>query len=385
MDVISALAGATGSLLITIPAFLFVLTVVVFVHELGHFLVGRWCGVGVTAFSIGFGPELFGWTDRRGTRWKFCAIPLGGYVKFVGDENAASVPSPDNQAMSQAERAVSFHHKSVARRAAIVAAGPVANFLLAIAIFAGLTYAGGRFVLDPRVGGVASPSAAERAGFQKGDLVVSIDGRAVATFDDLRRIVSARSQEMLTIVVDRGGEQVTLTAAPDIHEERTPLGKQRMGRLGLAPDASQGRLVRYGLLDSLSLGVADTFNVVEQTFVMLRRIVVGRESAENLSGPIGIAVVAGHVAGLKSVQAMLGLVAVLSVSIGLINLFPIPLLDGGHLLFYAIEAALGRPLNERAQEIAFRIGLAIVLMLMLFTTWNDIQRHVVERWLRGGT
>lgn len=375
MELFGSIGGAATSLLGYLVPFLFVLTVVVFVHELGHFLVGRWCGVGVTAFSIGFGPEIVGWNDRRGTRWKISAIPLGGYVKFVGDVNGASVPDQAAMArMSAAERAVSFPHQSVAKRAAIVAAGPVANFLLAIAIFAGITYVNGRQILIPRVEAVQPGSAAERAGFQPQDLILSVNGSPVSSFLDMQRIVSASPEEPLTVVVERGGQQVALQATPDLKETQTPFGKQRIGLLGLqaSRDPADLRTVTYGPVEAVRLGVSETWYVIERTFGYIGKLVVGRESADQLSGPLRIAQVSGQVASMGGLGALMSLVAVLSVSIGLINLFPIPLLDGGHLLFYGVEAARGRPLSDRAQEIGFRIGLAIVVMLMLFATWNDI-------------
>ena len=387
MELFGVVGGAAGSLLGYLIPFLIVLTVVVFIHELGHFLVGRWCGVGVNAFSIGFGPELVGFTDRHGTRWKLSAIPLGGYVKFAGDVNGASVPDAASLSqMSPAERAVSFHHKTVLQRALVVAAGPIANFLLAIAIFAGITYVNGRQILAPRVDVVQVGSAAERAGFKPGDLVLAINGRSISSFTDMQRIVSASADDELSIAIDRDGREMTLTAVPDLKETETPFGKQRIGLLGL--QASRGpddlKLVRYGLLDSIRLGAMETWYVVERTFTYIGRLVVGRESADQLSGPIRIAQVSGQVATLGGTAGLVSLVAVLSVSIGLINLFPIPLLDGGHLLFYGIEALRGRPLSDRAQEIGFRIGLAIVVMLMLFATWNDIV-HLGASFAARGT
>ena len=387
MELFGVVGGAAGSLLGYLIPFLIVLTVVVFIHELGHFLVGRWCGVGVNAFSIGFGPELVGFTDRHGTRWKLSAIPLGGYVKFAGDVNGASVPDAASLSqMSPAERAVSFHHKTVLQRAAVVAAGPIANFLLAIAIFAGITYVNGRQILAPRVDVVQAGSAAERAGFKPGDLVLSINGRSISSFTDMQRIVSASADDELSIAIDRDGREMTLTAVPDLKETETPFGKQRIGLLGL--QASRGpddlKLVKYGLFDSIRLGAMETWYVVERTFTYIGRLVVGRESADQLSGPIRIAQVSGQVATLGGTAGLVSLVAVLSVSIGLINLFPIPLLDGGHLLFYGIEALRGRPLSDRAQEIGFRIGLAIVVMLMLFATWNDIV-HLGASFAARGT
>ncbi|MFL5141170.1 MAG: RIP metalloprotease RseP [Microvirga sp.] len=387
MELFGVVGGAAGSLLGYLIPFLIVLTVVVFIHELGHFLVGRWCGVGVNAFSIGFGPELVGFTDRHGTRWKLSAIPLGGYVKFAGDVNGASVPDAASLAqMSPAERAVSFHHKTVLQRALVVAAGPIANFLLAIAIFAGITYVNGRQILAPRVDVVQAGSAAERAGFKPGDLVLAINGRSISSFTDMQRIVSASADDELSIAIDRDGREMTLTAVPDLKETETPFGKQRIGLLGL--QASRGpddlKLVKYGLFDSIRLGAMETWYVVERTFTYIGRLVVGRESADQLSGPIRIAQVSGQVATLGGTAGLVSLVAVLSVSIGLINLFPIPLLDGGHLLFYGIEALRGRPLSDRAQEIGFRIGLAIVVMLMLFATWNDIV-HLGASFAARGT
>ncbi len=375
MEMLGLLGGKAMSLGFTLLAFLVVLTVVVFVHEMGHFLVGRWCGVGVKAFSIGFGPEILGWNDRRGTRWKLSAIPLGGYVKFVGDINGASVPDQEALGrMDPSERAISFPAQALWKRAAIVAAGPIANFLLAIAIFGSLVYVNGRHVLTPRVEVVQPGSAAERAGFQAKDLILAIDGRAVGSFADMQRVVSARAGDRLSIEVDRAGERVTLQAVPDLKENVTPLGKHRVGLLGIqaSRDPADLRHVTYGPVESVRLGALESWYVIDRTFDYLGKLIVGRESADQLSGPIRIAQVSGQVASLGGIGGLISLIAVLSVSIGLINLFPIPLLDGGHLLFYAIEGARGRPLSDRAQEIGFRIGLAIVLMLMLFSTWNDI-------------
>jgi regulator of sigma E protease len=387
MDILGTIGGATGSLAVTLLSFLLVLTIVVFVHEFGHFWVGRRCGVGVTAFSVGFGPELFGWTDRHGTRWKISAIPLGGYVKFVGDINAASMPDKDQlDRLPASERAISFPHQNVAKRAAIVAAGPLANFILAIAIFAGLNYVNGRAVLDPRIESVQEGSAAERAGFQPDDVIVSIDGQPIESFSDMQRLVSASAGERLTIVVNRAGAPVTLEAIPDLKEQTTPFGKQRIGLLGLqaSRDPNDIRRLTYTPLGAVQAGAAETWYVIDRTFDYIGKLISGRESTDQLSGPIRIAQVSGQVASLGGASGLIGLVAVLSVSIGLINLFPIPMLDGGHLLFYAIEAARGRPLSDRAQEIGFRIGFAIVAMLMLFATWNDIV-HLGSSFANRGT
>lgn len=370
-SVFSGVWGLLGGYLIP---FLFVLTVVVFIHEMGHFLAGRMFGIGVKSFSIGFGPELFGFNGRNGTRWRFAAIPLGGYVKFAGDANGASAPDHAAlESMTPQERAESFHTKPVWQRAIVVAAGPIANFLLAIALFAGSIYINGRDIQIPRVDVVQPGSAAERAGFQRGDLVRSIDGRPVESFGDIQRNVVGRAGDTLRVVVERSGSAVVLTATPDMREFDTALGKQRIGLLGLTAsrDPENIRHEYYGLIRSIELGVAESWYVVERTMGYISKLVVGRESPDQLSGPIRIAQASGYVAGI-GFDALIGLTALLSVSIGLINLFPIPLLDGGHLVYYAIEAARGRPLSERAQEIGFRIGMAFVVMLMLVATWNDL-------------
>jgi regulator of sigma E protease len=376
MEFFGMLAGSTYGLVVGyLLPFIFVLAIVIFVHEMGHFLVGRWCGVGVKAFSIGFGPEIFGWHDKHGTRWKLSIIPLGGYVKFAGDANVSSAKDADEiDRMSDEERAVSFHHKSVGKRAAIVAAGPFFNFIFAIAIFAGIAYFNGKTVLEPRVGAVIEGSAAERAGFMPGDLIVSINGRAIVGFSDLQRLVSSSSDDNLRIVVERGGAFETLVATPVRTETETPFGRQRVGLLGLQALNDEGaiRQIEFGLVESLGQGVSETVFVIDRTVDYLHKLVTGRESADQLTGPIRIAKVSGDVASFGGLLGLISLTALLSVSIGFINLFPIPMLDGGHLMFYAIEAVRGRPLSDQAQEIGFRIGLALVLMLMLFVTWNDI-------------
>lgn len=376
MEFVTTLWNGGGSLLSYVVPFLFVLTIVVFVHELGHFLVARWCGVDVKVFSIGFGRELFGFNDRRGTRWRFALIPLGGYVKFSGDADAASAgtDSAEMRAMTPEERARSFPAQSIGERAAIVAAGPIANFLLAILIFGATVYAFGKPVLAPRVDRVVAGSAAERAGLQSGDLVVSIEGRPVKSFAEMQRIISARPDETLSLVVDRAGNLLTVPVRPALVEQNTPLGKQRLGVVGIqaSRQASDWTTQRYDLLESVQVGVSETWFVVERTYDYLAKLVSGRESVDQLSGPIRIAQVSGVVAHNSGLMGLINLAAILSVSIGLMNLFPIPMLDGGHLVFYAIEAVRGRPLSDRAQEIGFRLGLGLVLMLMLFVTWNDL-------------
>ncbi len=376
MEFVATLWNAGSFLLGYIVPFLFVLTVVVFVHELGHFLVARWCGVDVKVFSIGFGREIFGFDDKHGTRWRFALIPLGGYVKFSGDSDATSsgTDSAELQTMTERQRERSFPAQSIGERAAIVAAGPIANFLLAILIFASTVYMFGKQVLIPRVDQVVAGSAAERGGLLSGDLVLSIDGRPIASFSDMQRAISARPNETLSIVVDRAGAIVTLPVTPALVEQSTPVGKQRIGVLGVqaSRQASDWTTQHFGLLESARVGVSETWFVVERTYDYLAKLVSGRESVDQLSGPIRIAQVSGIVAHNSGLLGLINLAAILSVSIGLMNLFPVPMLDGGHLMFYAVEALRGRPLSERAQEIGFRVGLGLVLMLMLFVTWNDL-------------
>ena len=370
----SMLSLGNGFLGILLP-FLFVLTIVVFFHELGHFLVARWVGVKVLVFSVGFGPELIGFNDRYGTRWKVSAIPLGGYVKFVGDQNAASVTDQDAvAAMTPEERAQSFFYKSVPRRAAVVAAGPIANFILAIVIFAGIFMFYGKPVTSARVDSVQPGSAADTAGFKPGDVIRSIDGQEIQTFADMQRVVSGSAGLTLHVAVSRGGENLVLTAVPELKEVKDSFGNaHRVGVLGItrAMAADDLKMEKSPPLTALKMGVQETWFVVERTLSYLGGVIVGRESADQLGGPIRIAQVSGQVATL-GITPLVHLTAVLSVSIGLLNLFPIPLLDGGHLLFYAVEALRGRPLSERVQELGFRVGLAIVLMLMIFATFNDI-------------
>jgi len=359
--------------------FLFVLTIIVFFHELGHFLVARWCGIKVLVFSIGFGPELVGFNDRHGTRWKISTIPLGGYVKFFGDENAASMPDANAiAAMNPDERKVSFFHKSVGARAAVVAAGPIANFLLAIAIFATIFAIYGKQETAARVDQVTPDTAASVAGFQPGDLVLSINGRTIESFRDMQEIVSLSADEPLEFVVERGGNTVKLHATPRLTEEKDIFGNvYRIGRLGITQTnaPSDIKTHKFGPIAAIGEAGKQTWFVIDQTFRYLGKLIVGRASTQELGGPVRIAQMSGQAASL-GFTFLMNFAALISVSIGLLNLFPIPLLDGGHLLFYAIEALRGRPVSERVQEVGFRIGFAIIVMLMIFTVWNDVSRWV---------
>lgn len=353
-------------------AFLLVLTLVVFVHEWGHFIVARLNGVRVEVFSIGFGPELTGFYDRHGTRWRLSAIPLGGYVKFYGDASAASTPDSDAvDHMSAAERAVSFHHKRVGQRAAVVAAGPIANFIFAILILAITAATFGHQYTPPVVGEVLAGSVAQEAGIRAGDRIVSINGSSVERFDQIFQAVALSAETELEIGIERDGSTRLLAITPRrVVADDGFGGKQRRGQLGIRSTAER-EYRQYGPIEAVGVGIRDTWNVVSTTMTYLGRFVTGRESGEELGGPLRIAKLSGDVANI-SWAALILLAAQLSVSIGLINLFPIPLLDGGHLLYYGVEAVRGRPLGERAQEYGFRFGLALVLALFLFATWNDL-------------
>ncbi|MFC0808207.1 MULTISPECIES: RIP metalloprotease RseP [Sinorhizobium] len=364
----------------TIPTFLFLLTLLVFVHEMGHYLVGRWSGIRILAFSVGFGPELFGWTDRHGTRWKFCAIPLGGYVKFFGDEDAASTPDYRRLEMiAPEERGRTFLGAKLWKRAATVAAGPIANFLLAIAIFAVLFSIYGRAVADPVVAFVAPDSAAEKAGVLPGDRLLSIDGKPISTFDDVRRYVSVRPELPITVRIERDGAAIDLPMVPQRTESVDPLGnKMEEGKIGIGTNQEAGnfRVETYGPLEAVGQGALQSWRIVTGTLDYLSNLFVGRMSADQVGGPIRIAQMSGQMAKL-GIAEVLNFAAVLSVSIGLLNLMPVPVLDGGHLMFYAVEALRGRPVGPAAQDLAFRIGFAMVLMLTVFAAWNDIN------WLFG--
>ncbi|PLX39984.1 MAG: RIP metalloprotease RseP [Hyphomicrobiales bacterium] len=356
-------------------SFLFVLTIVVFFHELGHFQVARWCNVDIDVFSIGFGPEIFGWNDRRGTRWKVSWIPLGGYVKFAGDDSAASTPDHSQlEALSEEQRRSIFYFKPLWQRAAVVAAGPIANFILAVVIFALIFSVVGRVDTSARVDSVSPDSAAAEAGFQPGDLVLEIDGGAISNFADMQRIVSASADKRLEVLVDRGGARVTLQVTPRLKEITDRFGnKHRIGLLGISRKMGkeETKLKKAGPVEAVWLGGREVYFVISSTFSYLGRVITGREKADQLGGPLRIAQISGQMASI-SFAAVVNLAAVLSVSIGLINLFPIPMLDGGHLLFYAFEAVRGKPLSEQIQEYGYRLGLALVLLLMIFATWNDL-------------
>lgn len=366
---------------IVIP-FLFVLTVVVFVHEMGHYLVGRWCGIGAQAFSIGFGPELIGFTDRNGTRWKISAIPLGGYVKFVGDMNVTSTPDSEAEAdLSEEERRMAFHTQPVWKRALTVFAGPAFNFLLTIVVFTALFSIYGVTVTEPVVAKVTPGSPAERAGFLPGDRFVSVDGQPVQTFDDVRWIVSGRGGDKVDFVMMRDGRELPLEAVPETtvlkDAEGKPL-KDEMGRdvriaaIGVqtSTDVGQPRHVKFSVGEALVESVEQTGAFIVRTGQFFKRLVVGREDVCQLGGPVRIAKMSEK-AAKDGFEWVVYLVAMLSVGIGFLNLLPIPPLDGGHLAFYAYEAVFRRPASERVMDAVYRTGLVLVLGFMVFVFASD--------------
>jgi regulator of sigma E protease len=382
--------------LIYLLPFLFVLTIVVTVHELGHYWMARAFGTAIDRFSVGFGRAIVRWTDKQGVEWRIGWIPLGGYVSFSGDDTVTSIP--DRQALDELKQEVRaregegaerryFHFKPVWQRALIVAAGPVANFILSIGIFAALLGVLGELVVPPRVAGVVPGSAAERAGFQPGDLIVAAQGREVDNFLDIQEIVAVRAGSPIAFEVERAGERLRMIGTPVRQMMRDQTGAREVGVLGLESSPRDAFRRRLGPVEALTAGVERTWRVLETSLVYIKRIFTGRESGDQLSGPLGIAQASGAIAqagaeggrdlgqkALGAFVAMIGLTAILSVGIGFLNLLPVPVLDGGHLAFYAYEAVARRPVSARVQAASYRVGLAMLLGLMLFVTWNDLQR-----------
>ena len=350
-------------------AFLAALGPLVFFHELGHYLVGRWFGVGAETFSIGFGREVAGWTDKRGTRWKVGWLPMGGYVKFIGDMNPASMGVGLDK-LPPEQRARSFHAKAVWQRFLIVLAGPAANFLLAILIFAGFFAFFGVPRTPPVVGMIAPNSAAAKAGLQPGDRVIRMAGEDIDNFMQIRRIASMNPNETIGIDVERAGQMSTVTATLSEVVEVDRFGqKVRLGQLGIANTATTFEQVSpLALIPEATRHTAETTRAMAQG---LWQIITGRRPVEELGGPMKMAQIAGQQASM-GVFEFIQLIALFSINLGFINLLPVPMLDGGHLALYTVEAVRRRPLGERAQEWLFRGGLAALLTLMLFTTFNDL-------------
>lgn len=388
--------------------FALVLGLVVTIHELGHFLAAKSFGVAIDRFAIGFGRAIASWHDKSGVEWRIGWIPLGGYVRFSGDENAASLPDQEDLASLRREverregaEAVGryFHFKPLWQRAIVVAAGPIANFVLAITLFAVLLMSFGSYVLPPRVEAVTPGSAAEQAGIRAGDLIVEAAGSKVKTFDELATLIQVRGGVATPIVIERAGRELTVTATPVWTLRKDPIaGERKVGQLGIRPAQSADDYVhvRYNPVEAVAGGAERTWSTLTTTVYYLSRMITGQVSTDQLSGPLGIARISGKVAQagaegapnlggmlLGSGVNLLQLAAFVSVSIGFMNLLPVPVLDGGHLLFYAYEAVARRPLAAKVQAAGYRVGLALLLGLMLFATWNDLQQLRVFKILGG--
>ena len=365
---------------LTLASFLVMISVVVFVHELGHFVVARRCGVRVDRFSIGFGPELWGFNDRHGTRWRFSLIPLGGYVAMYGEANEMdAVQGKNEQESSRAsarltpeQESISLKHKTVGQRAAIVFAGPAVNFLFAIAVFFSIFLVFGKATIDPVVGEVIEKSAAAEAGLMPGDRIIAIDGDVVSAFADVQRQVQLGYGDPVELIILRDRQELPIRVTPRIVEREDAFGNiQKMPLIGITAAGDSRTVERMGPTAALIEAFKETYGVVEATGIAVGQMITGQRGTEDLGGPIRIAKYSGQAARV-GLGSFIILMAILSVNLGLINLLPVPLLDGGHLLFYAIEAVRGRPLSERAQEWGFRIGLALVGTLIVFVMWNDV-------------
>lgn len=365
-----------------IVPFLILLTVVVFVHEMGHYWVARRNGVRVLVFSVGFGRELVGFTDKNGTRWKVGMIPFGGYVKMFGDEDEASKPDLSRE-FTEEEKAVAFPFKRLHQRAAIVAAGPFANLIFAIVVLALLFMTVGQISTPPVVGGVSQGSAAEAAGIRENDRITAIDGAPVVRFEQIQQIVRLGDGSPLLLSIDRSGEKLDISVAPQMKELTDRFGNvNRTPLLGISASSEHSEINRLSPWGALRESVSQTWVISAGTLSAVGQMIMGRRDTSDLGGPLRIAKISGE-AAQGGVANFLSFIAILSINLALINLFPVPMLDGGHLLFYAIEGVIRRPLSERAQEYGFRIGLILVLALFVFATWNDLIHLKVFDFLKG--
>ena len=360
--------------------FVIALTILVFVHEMGHYSVARFCDVRVEVFSIGFGPEIFGWNDKANTRWKICMIPLGGYVKMFGEGEEISEDNDDSrkdQKLSDEEKAVSFQYKTLLQRSAIVFAGPLINFLFAIIAFAGIFMTVGlpnsnSDQLIAKIGKLSAGAPAVSAGLKVGDQIIEIDTKKVVYFSDLQEIIKSRPNKKLVIKALRDGREIIFELKTSSRLVKNESGESmNIGLLGVSVAQGDITYVRQGVFQSIYLGIQRTYNFTLQILKYIKDIFIGKQSTDELGGIIRIAQISGQVAELGLVS-FISFLAILSVNLGLINLFPIPMLDGGHLVFYAIEAMIGRPLSSRIQEYLLKFGLLLVIFIFLFVTWNDL-------------
>jgi regulator of sigma E protease len=361
--------------------FIVVISVVVFVHEFGHYWVARRCGIRVLAFSIGFGQEIFGWNDKHGTRWKVCWLPMGGYVKMFGDAGPASTPDATVYEMTAEEKGVAFYHQTVNKRMAVVVAGPLFNYLFAILVLALLFMFQGQPYSPADVGAVLENSAAAKAGVMKGDHIVALDGSTIERFEDVKRIVALNDGSPIAMNVIRNGNPVSLTLTPEIVTMTDRFGgEHKIGRIGVSTDKLDYK--KWSPPGAIRQSVLETWNLTSGTLKAIGQMILGTRGTEELGGPLRIAEMSGHVAQ-DGVVALIWFMAVISINLGLINLFPVPLLDGGHLVFYIYERLRGKAISETWQETGARVGMVLVLSLMLFATWNDLVHLKVISYLRG--
>jgi regulator of sigma E protease len=363
-----------------------VLTVIVFVHEMGHYLVARWYGIAIQTFSIGFGKELWGFNDRHGTRWRLSAIPLGGYVRFVGDLNAASMPDPEAEALlPPEERRRMFINKNVWQRMAVVVAGPLANVLFTFLVLYALLIGYGRYSITPVIGEVLPDGPAAEAGLQPGDRVTSVDGFTVRGFDDFQRLVATSPGRPVTVVVDRSGSVLDFVITPEIVETTDRFGNtHRVGRVGVSRTVEEGdvQFYRPGPAEAVGMTLEDMNLIVVRTAEFIGDLFTERRDFRNLGGPVEIAKASGEIASLGP-TALVFFMATVSLSIGLFNLLPVPMLDGGHLAFYIAEAIRGRPLSPRIQEIGFRVGFAAIMSLFILVLVTNTIPHTLPRLFSG--
>jgi regulator of sigma E protease len=353
-------------------AFVFILTVIVFIHEFGHYFIARRCGVKVEAFAIGFGKELFGYTAKSGTRWKFCALPLGGYVKMYGDASAASTPDNDAlEKLTEEQKRMAFHYQPLAKKAAIVAGGPLFNFLLTIAILTAFIYTSGISSTEPVIGKVIENSAAQDAGLREGDRILAIDSKEVDKFNDIASIIMLNTGKEVTLSIARGTENLSVPLVPRFVEDKDALGNTiRRPLIGI--QSQQLTFHDVNPAQALWEATKSTYNICTATLKAVGQMITGERGTEELRGPLGIAQMSGQ-ASEQGWRTIFWFIAMLSANLGLVNLFPIPLLDGGHLLYYGVEAVRGKPLAEKIQEYGFRFGFAVLLTLMAFTLFNDVR------------
>jgi regulator of sigma E protease len=361
--------------------FLVVLSVVVFVHEFGHYWIARICGVKIEAFSIGFGREIFGWKDKHGTRWKVSWLPLGGYVKMFGDAGPASTPDGSVKDMTDEEKKVSFFHQSVGKRLAVVAAGPLANYAFAIVVLAFLFMLHGQPYSSPIASEVMEGSVAAKAGIVPGDRILAIDGAPIERFEDIKRIIAFNIGAPVKITALRANKRVAFTLTPELAMMKDRFGgEHETRRIGIMTDAIEYR--KWPLPQAMLHAVFETWDLTVGTLKATGQMVMGLRGTDELGGPLRIAKLSGDVAK-DGIVSLIWFMAVISINLGLINLFPIPLLDGGHLLYYGIEWFRGRPLRQNVQEAGFRVGMAFIFCLMIFATWNDLVNLKVISYLRN--